>query len=372
MVKIHGADSFHLESPEVSLQITQLGGHVAPVEFHLPSRSVSPYALAPWQPDELSGDLPVLLKNLRGDFFCLPFGPQTEGPPHGETANALWEETSRTQNSLTLRIQTTDTHATVEKTIFLRPGETTLYIDHKIQGLKGQWSYGSHPILDLQNTPEEQALISVSPFRWASVYPEWFSPPQDGATQALKIGALFSDLTKVPLAKGGNTDLSKYPARPGTDDLVMMVSEDATEAQPFAWSACVMDGFVWFSLKLVADFPATMLWLSNGGRTAYPWDSTHTRRLGIEDVCSHFCDGVDISRKDLLKNLAIPTTRSFQPNNPVSLRLIQGVAEVPEGFGKIVQILPAGPGEISIIGEAGQSITTAVDWTYLSSKKTQS
>ena len=73
----------------------------------------------------------------------------------------------------------------------------------------------------------------------------------------------------------------------------MMVNEAATPEQPFAWSAVVLDGYVWFSLKNPADFPATMFWLSNGGRTAAPWNGRHVGRIGIEEVCSYFANGVD-------------------------------------------------------------------------------
>jgi hypothetical protein len=362
---IHGAPSFSLSNELVSLHITRSGGHLAPVHFTLGERVVSPYALAPWKPDGIDGDLPVLLKSLRGDFLCLPFGPQEDGPPHGETANGVWEIVSETANSITLAIEATDISARVEKTISLRPGETVLYISHRITGLEGDWSYGTHPILDLSGMADGGARVSVSPFRWASVYPEWFSNPADGAQQALKIGAVFPDLRGVPLTNGGTTDLTKYPARPATDDLVMMVSEAATEEQPFAWSACVMDGYVWFSLKNPADFPATMFWLSNGGRSAAPWNSRHMARLGIEDVCSHFCDGVDVSRKDLLRNLAIPTVRSFSKDTPVTLRTIQAVAAVPEGFGKVESISPGGDGKVTITGSNGGTITAKVDWKNL-------
>ena len=365
MESIHGAPSFPLVSDLVSLHITREGGHLAPVEFDLGDRKVSPYALAPWEPEEIDPTLPVLLKNLRGDFFCLPFGPQENGQPHGETANFTWEKVASTDHSLTLAINATDISARVEKTISLRPGQTALYIEHCITGLAGDWSYGTHPILDLSNVPEGSGRVSVSPFRWASVYPEWFSNPDDGATQALKIGALFSDLHEVPLIAGDTTDLTRYPARPGTDDLVMMVSETATETQPFAWSACVLDGYVWFSLKNPIDFPATMFWLSNGGRSAAPWSSRHTARLGIEDVCSHFCDGVNISRKDLLRNLAIPTSRRFSENEPVKLRNIQAVAAVPEGFGEVVSITPSADGEVKITDEHGTSLFSQVNWETL-------
>jgi hypothetical protein len=365
MKTIHGANSFQLSSDLVSLHVTQEGGHLAPVNFTLGDRSVAPYALAPWRPGEVDEELPVLLKNLRGDFFCLPFGPQTEAPPHGETANHQWTAISQSDDSFALEMDAADVSGKITKTVSLVPGQTAIYYEHRISGVDGKFNYGTHPILDISGLEEGAARVSVSPFRWASVYPEWFSNPDDGAKQALDIGAVFSDLEKVPMMGGGTTDLTHYPARPGTDDLVMMVAQEAIPEQPFAWSAVVMDGYVWFALKNPSDFPATMFWLSNGGRSAAPWNSRHTGRLGIEDGCSHFCDGVDISRKDLLRNLAIPTTRTFLPETPVTLRNIHAVVICPNGFGKVVSIIPNGNDEVTITDESGSSVSAAVDWTRL-------
>ena len=365
MKPIHGAASYSLSSDLVTLYVTQEGGHLAPVTFKIDNRIVSPYALAPWLPDEIDPTLPVLLKNLRGDFLCLPFGPQAEGPPHGETANAAWNLVSQDSSSLTLEIEASDVSAKITKTLALRPGETAIYLTHRIDGLEGHWSYGTHPILDLSNLPSGSARLSVSPFRWASVYPEYFSNPADGAHQQLKIGAIFTELSEVPLADAETTDLSFYPSSSNSDDLVMMVSEASTEAQPFAWSACVFDGFVWFALKNPTDFPATMFWLSNGGRSAAPWNSRHTARIGIEDVCSHFCDSVDISRKDLLHNLGVPCTRHFSKNQPVTLKNIQAVAAVPTNFGKVESIVPVSETEIKITGEKGDSVTVPLNWKFV-------
>lgn len=365
MKTIHGAASFSLSSDLVSLFVTQEGGHLAPVTFKIDDRIVSPYALAPWLPDEVDATLPVLLKNLRGDFLCLPFGPQENGPPHGESANASWKFVSQVDLSLTLEMEAYDVSAKITKTLSLRPGETAIYLTHQIDGLEGDWSYGTHPILDLSSLPSGTARLSVSPFRWASVYPECFSNPADGARQQLEIGAIFSDLTEVPLADGGTTNLTYYPSESPTDDLVMMISEASSEEQPFAWSACVFDGYVWFALKNPTDFPATMFWISNGGRSAAPWHSLHTARIGIEDVCSHFCDSVDISRKDLLHNLSVPCTRSFSKDQPVTLKNIQAVAAVPLNFGKVQSIIPVSENEIQITGENGDSVTVPLNWNFV-------
>ena len=338
---------------------------MAPATFILGERIVSPYALAPWQPEEIDQDLPVLLKNLRGDFFCLPFGPQQNGPPHGETANNEWQLLEKTATSLSLEISASDVGAHVVKTLSLREGHTAIYYEHRISGLDGNFSYGNHPILDCSALPEGGAKISTSRFRWASVYPEYFSNPADGASQALKIGAVFGDLREVPLNDDTTTDLTHYPARAGNDDLVMMVSEAPTPQQPFAWTAVVMDGFVWFSLKNSLDFPATLFWLSNGGRSAPPWSSRHTARLGVEDVCSHFCDSVEISRKDLLRNLSVPTTRSFSSSETVTLRNIQAVASCPIDFGHVLSITPEGKDLVVIADDRGERILTKVDWQAL-------
>lgn len=365
METIHGTPSFSLSSDSVSLYVTREGGQMAPVEFKLGERTVSPYALSPWTPDEVDAELPVLLKNLRGDFFCLPFGPQQDGEPHGETANHSWEKVAESANSLVLEIDASDVAGKVTKTITLRDGETAIYVEHRIEGVDGQWSYGTHPILDLSDIYEGQGRLSVSPFRWASVYPEEFSSPADGANQALKIAAEFSDLTAAPLAEGGTTDLTRYPARPATDDLVMMVSNPATPEQPFAWSACVMDGYLWFALKNPTDFPATLFWLSNGGRSAEPWRSRHTCRVGIEEVCSYFCDGVKLSRNDLLRDLSIPTTHHFSKDKALRLPMIHGVAAVAEDFGMVKSIVPDGDGKVKITGDHGGVVIVAVDWEFV-------
>ena len=100
------------------------------------------------------------------------------------------------------------------------------------------------------------------------------------------------------------------PARPGREDLVMLANEPATAEQPFAWTAAVLDGYVWFCLKNPADFPATLFWISNGGRHEAPWNGVHTKRLGLEEVCSYFCDDIADSRKDLLADLGIPEEKA--------------------------------------------------------------
>ncbi|BCX48797.1 conserved hypothetical protein [Haloferula helveola] len=365
MDTVHGAESWRLDNGSVSLAVTREGGMIAPVEFRLGDRTVSPYSLSPWKPDEVDAGLPALLRVLRGDFFCLPFGPQEEGLPHGEPANLGWTEVTADAGSLTIRIEASDSGAAIEREISLRNGESAIYYDTRISGLDGEWSYGNHPILDASEAAEGQVRLSVSPFRWASVYPGVFSDPERGERQMLRGGSRFDELCAVSLDHEGSADLTRYPTRQPSDDLVMMVSEEPSPDRPFAWSAAVFDGYVWFSLKNPADFPATLFWLSNGGRDGEPWNGRHKGRVGIEEVCSHFCDGVDVSRQNLLADFDIPTVRAFRPEETVSLRIVQAVAEVPGGFGKVEEIVPAGDGKVRISDDNGLSVETQVDWSFV-------
>ena len=364
MHSIHGEASYHLATTELDLHVTGRGGHLAPVVFHLDGRDVSPYALAPWEPAEYP-DLPPLLSVLRGDFLCLPFGGQLEGPPHGETANCEWTKLDSDERSLKFAIKTTDTGATVVKTLATREGQHAIYFTYEISNLEGDFNYGNHPILDCSGLSDGCGRVTTSAFHWGSVFPGPFSNPADGETQALAKGAGFSDLREVPLAAGGTTDLTRYPQRFGNDDLVMMANTPSTPEQPFAWSAVVLDGYLWFALKDPADFPATLFWMSNGGRRAAPWMSRHVGRIGIEEVCSYFSNGVNISRQNPLVAEGIPTTRHFKASEMVVLKIIHGAALVPADFGAIRQILPDGDHHIRIIDELGQETRLSLDWKFI-------
>lgn len=362
MERIHGVEVWKLTSDLVTLDVTVTGG-MTTAAFRLGDRCVQPYSLSPWEPDEVDEDLPQLLKVLRGDFFCLPFGPQDQGDPHGATANALWTEVEVGPHKLHLKMECEDSGASVSKVIAIGVDHPAVYQEHRISGLSGMWSYGNHPILDCSSMAEGSARVSVSPFRWGSVYQGVFSNPDAGERQCLKDGATFDSLEAVELAAGGTTDLTRWPSRKGFEDLVMMVNEPASDEQPFAWSAVVMDGYVWFSLKNPEDFPATLFWMSNGGRDGAPWDGRHFGRIGIEEVCSHFCDSVTRSREEALPG--IPTVREFKSEETTALFIVQAVAAVPAGFGSVASIAPAGDGLVQITGENGASVECSVDWSHV-------
>src|SRR5688500_1396361 len=97
MAKIHGQDSFLLETRAVRLAVTKTGAMLAPVTF-FPQQAapIQPYAVAPWAQEAVPADTPAMLRALRGDWFCSAFGENSQThagrklPPHGESANLDW------------------------------------------------------------------------------------------------------------------------------------------------------------------------------------------------------------------------------------------------------------------------------------------
>ena len=94
-------------------EVQALGAMLGPVEFRIGNgRTVSPFAVAPWANDRGAhyDALPGVLKKLRGDWACVPFGmtttplglpadwlPQSTSPvsdidplPHGFGSNYAW------------------------------------------------------------------------------------------------------------------------------------------------------------------------------------------------------------------------------------------------------------------------------------------
>jgi hypothetical protein len=359
---VHGEPSFALANRDVELFLTQRAGHMGPVRFRLGKRWVQPYALAPWQPQELGEELPPILRVLRGDYFCLPFG-SSKGirDVHGETANGNWELIEKGIGRLSLEMKVAAPDCTVRKTLSIKEGQRAVYQEHCIEGLQGRYNFGHHAILQF---PEKGGPyhVNTSPFQYGAVKPEAFSNPLAREYGALKTGGRFTALDKVPMADGGFADLREYPARQGFEDLIMVSSRQGD----FAWSAATLDGYLWISLKDPRTLPSTLFWISNGGRHAPPWSGRHLRRLALEEVCGHFSDGLEISRQNRLKAQGVPTTLPFKAKEAKSIRNIHVVHPVAAGFGRVERIEKGENGtHITVTGSQGRTARVPVDWAFL-------
>ena len=162
---VHGQPSWLFRSSHVSAHLTKLGGHLAPVEFRLGRKIVRPFSVAPWAKEKLAAGTPALLRALRGDFFCAPFGGNgtpwrgERHPPHGETANAIWRLTAfeKGTDRVTLHasLELVTRPGYVGKHLTLVDGHTAVYQRHVIAGARGPMSVGHHAMLKFPDAPRK-------------------------------------------------------------------------------------------------------------------------------------------------------------------------------------------------------------------------
>ena len=355
--------------------MTQLGGHLGPVTFARRGRKIQPFSVAPWAKEEIDASLPPIIKSLRGDFFCLPFGGNEFGyrgekhPVHGETANARWKFESLTtegeQTVLHLSLRTKIRSGHVDKILMLVRGQNVVYSKHIISGMRGRMNLGHHAMLKFPRVPHS-GLLSTSPFIYGQVFPATFEAPERRGYSSLRPGAEFDSLESVPALNGGTADLTRYPARRGFEDLVMIVSETKV---PFAWATVTFprERYLWFALKNPNVLRETVFWISNGGRHYPPWNGRHVNVLGIEDVTAYFHYGLaDSARKNDIAEKGIPTCLMLSPAKPTVVPYIMGVTEIPAGFDQVASV-DVGPGGKSVVfhSSSGKRSETAVSLDFL-------
>jgi len=375
LVNVDGQPSWRFKSDRTEACLTPLGGHLGPVTFRLNGRQVSPFSVAPWVEEKEARSLIPLLKVLRGDFFCLPFGGNAapwrgeQHPPHGETANARWqmESLASTDERVCLHasLRTKIRSGRVDKRIYLLRGQTAVYCQHTISRMSGPMSLGHHAMLRFPDEPGS-GVISTSPFLFGQVSPTPFESPAERGYSSLKTGAEFTSLSAVPLADGGQTDLSRYPARRGFEDLVILASDPGL---PFAWTAVVFpkQRYVWFALKDPRILRQTVFWITNGGRHYPPWNGRHVGVMGLEEVTAYFANGLaDSARSNSLSKRGVTTMQTLDPQQPLVVPYIMGVASIPTGFDRVREIIPAdNERSARLVSHSGKTIRTPLRTDFL-------
>jgi len=372
LIVVAGQPSHRLASSDVELYVTRLGGHVGPIVFDPKGAKFSPMAVAPWAEEE-TRDIPPMLKVLRGDWFCMPFGGNEKAyrkekyQPHGETANRAWtfKGTQREKDRTTLKLSM-DFQARagrVEKRVMLVDGHRAVYQRHTLTGFSGPMNLGHHAVLKLPDEPE-CGLISTSPFVWGQAFPGQFESPAAKGYSALLSGTRFDTLARVPMICGGTTDLSRYPARRGFEDLAMLVS--ATKA-PFAWTAVSFpkQKQVWFALKDPRVLRSTLMWFSNGGRHYAPWNGRHVNVLGLEEVTSYFHTGLaESAAENPLSMSGHATVLQLDPKTPTQVNYIMAAAPIPRGFDR-VKTIDQENGGVVLTSDSGKRAIAHVDLSFL-------
>ena len=379
---VHSQPSFVIATRQVEVAVTKLGGHMAPVTFYRDAaQPVRPYHISPWQ-DEKPSKMPApVLVTLRGDFFCLPFGGNSEEvsgekhPPHGEIVGAPWKLSSSKKagdvTTLTLGIETKIRQGRVTKELSLVEGQNVVYSRHTIEGFAGRVPLGHHATLAM---PEKEGAVRIatSAFRFGMTCPALFSDPKQREYQSLQPGAKWTDLAKVPVAwkDAPDADLTRLPARYGHADLIQLANESWEKTGGPAWTTATFaeDGYVWFALKDPAVLRTTLFWIENHGRHGHPWNGRNNC-LGLEDVTAYFADGLAAStRENLLTREGVDTALALSAGQPTAVNYIQGVVKIPAGF-ENVKTLEFAPGTVTLVSTTGRRVMTPVRHEFLKTGK---
>jgi hypothetical protein len=371
---IDGQPSYRLASRDVELFVTRVGGHMGPAVFDRQNKKIRPFSVAPWAKETLPPGTPPIIKVLRGDFFCMPFGGNDtsyrgeQHPIHGETANRTWTCRSLTreagETSLNLSLSTRARKGRVDKTLRLVDGHQAIYTRHVISGMSGPMNLGHHAMLKFPDRPGS-GRVSTSRMVHGQVCSVPAEDPAMGGYSSLEPGAEFTSLSRVPMSTGKNTDLSRFPARRGFEDIVTTVADDR---DLFAWTAVTFpeERYVWFALKDPRVLRQTVFWISNGGRHYAPWNGRHIAVMGLEEVTSYFHFGLaESAKRNPLSARGYPTCHRLDPDHPLAVNYIMAVATIPRGFDRVKTIRADSNRGVILTSTGGKTVKVPLDLGFL-------
>lgn len=309
-----------------SLTVQRLGAMLAPARFDLPDgRSMQPMHIPPWANENLPPNLPPILRGLRGEWPCVPFGadepknlapdwqasmgqqsplPQN-APPHGESSNCVWDWLNADDKYLALHLNYPDDHpiAWVEREIIPDPNAPAIECVLRVMPRADcRLPIGFHPTFALP-TMSGAARINTSKANHIRSYPGSLEP----GTEIFAPNAIFDHLTNAPAHSGGQVDASRLPFEVPGEDLLQLVGVEEGYAALDNHEAGYRATLTWNA----EHFPSLLIWYSNRGRQHAPWNGRHTA-LGLEPVCSAFDLGAGIASTDNpIACQGTPTSHSF-------------------------------------------------------------
>jgi hypothetical protein len=324
------------------LSVQSLGGMLGPVLFLLPDgRQVSPLQVAPWGNDPERETLPEILKELRGEWPCVPFGSDASrtlpagwsvdgesfdgaGVPHGHSSNVHWAWGACDDRQIAMECHYPENHPIrlLRRQIVPDPNAPSIDITLEIEARRPcRLPIGLHPTFRLPSRP---GSVTIEP----GAHDRVWSFPADVEPGA----ALFSpdrqwlSLGKVETRKGVMLDASQVPLVEETEDLLQLSGIDGSLALHYR-----DEGFRARLTWQNEHFPSLLLWYSNRGRKAYPWNGRHVA-LGVEPIASAFDLGPAVSTGDSpIAGSGVATAIAFEPDQTFTTRYRLSVEAAPIG-----------------------------------------
>lgn len=162
---------------------------------------------------------------------------------------------------------------------------------------------GLHPCFRLPTMPGAMRIEVGPDIAGATV------PTAVDASSIFAIGQMLRRWNDVPLRDGGRLDVSRVPLSHATEEILQLFD---MPGQAALWNTA--EGYRVRLSWNAEHFPSALLWFSNRGRQAAPWNGRHMA-LGLEPICSAFDLGSQMSAADNpIARRGTPTVRQFRAN----------------------------------------------------------
>eukprot|EP00753_Platysulcus_tardus_P000502 PLAT10499.1.p1 GENE.PLAT10499.1~~PLAT10499.1.p1 ORF type:complete len:850 (+),score=451.28 PLAT10499.1:343-2550(+) len=294
------------------LSVQKIGGQLGPLSFKLRNGDiVAPLASASWAGDRAASELPAMLQAQQGEWVCAPFGAsravehltddwaavhvaKSHTPMHGIAAHKPWKKLDDSDKHIVMRHNFPPGNELTKLVRSVTVDADSPRVSMRLEVHARREVELPIGICSLLALPSDVggALLQTAAFKFGMVFPGQFEP-EDAHGRKLAAGARFDSLHAVPTEDGGTLDLSRLPL-PGACEY--MVQLCGITDGVFTLRAPGED----YQLRLKWDadtFPSLLLWISNRGRSSYPWDGKHVA-LGVQPVASAFDLGKGTSCAD--------------------------------------------------------------------------
>lgn len=304
-----------------SLSVERLGAMLGPTSFVLPDgRQVAPFQVAPWA-DEPGGDeLPGILRRLRGEWPCVPFGADidrvgkdgwpasrlsgtVDAFPHGFSANNEWRFTEASPSRIALRIDYPEAHpvGSLERRVSPDPSKPAIDFELVVNVRRDcELPIGLHPCFRLPVTPGAM-VIEVEPAKGSATFPN-----DVDQSSIFAPGQFLVPWNEVVLRDGSILDVSRAPLSCATEEILQLLEMPGRGS--------LRNTAEGYRVRLnwnPEHFPSALLWFSNRGRQMPPWNGRHLA-LGLEPICAAFDLGPQISSSDNpIARRGVSTARKF-------------------------------------------------------------
>lgn len=283
-----------------SAQVQSLGGMLGPVHFRVgQGREVQFMHTAEWAEQPGSLGLPGVLRRLRGEWPCVPFGrcdtpldlpagwqpmPADDEWPHGYGANERWHCVDAGADALRLAIDypTSSPIARIERHICAVPDAPALSLALVVHPRRNvTLPLGLHPTFRL---PTQAGRLQLELGAHEGIYS--YPSRSAGDVTRLRPDSAASALSAMP-GVDGPIDLSQLPLQGDCEEL-LQVRGLVGESGRAPLQLHDLDQNAVIELRWdTQHLPDLMLWISNRGRRGFPWMGQHLA-LGAEPVNSVF------------------------------------------------------------------------------------